>query len=130
MKARLFVGNKNFDWGLMFAGLLHWKIKLMYVLTPLGWRVIHFVIWTADNLLSIVLLNIKRNHSLFPLNDKIKHLAYVIYKGIYLWVMNYIGETVQNVQTRWSKHNKMSSKSKLANHVIGTLFAGKFLVAF
>ena len=59
----------------------------------------------------------KKVESLFPLKDRNLHPSYKIYKGICSCGETYIGETIRNVEERWSEHNSADNKSKPAKHL-------------
>ena len=64
----------------------------------------------------------KKMRTSFQLKDKSLHPPCKIYEGIRSCRESYVGETIKNVETRWSEHNK-SSPSKHFNgniiHVFG-----------
>ena len=55
--------------------------------------------------------------SLFPLKDRNLHPSCKIYKGVYSCGEIYIGETIRNVEERWSEHNSADNKSEPAKHL-------------
>ena len=59
----------------------------------------------------------KEVKSLFPLKDCNLHLSCKIYKGICSCGETYIGETIRNVEERWSEHNFADNKSEPAKHL-------------
>ena len=57
--------------------------------------------------------------SLFPLKDRIKHKANIIYKGIFSCKESYIGETKHNAEIRWKEHCcNNDKKSEVAEHLL------------
>ena len=57
--------------------------------------------------------------SLFPLKDRIKHKANIIYKGICSCKESYIGETKRNAEIRWKEHcSNNDKKSEVAEHLL------------
>ena len=48
--------------------------------------------------------------SLFPLEDRIKHKANIIYKGICSCKESYIGETKPNAEIGWKEHCSNNDK--------------------
>ena len=59
----------------------------------------------------------KKVKSLFPLKDRNLHPSCKIYKGICSCGETYIGETIRNVEERWSEHNSADNKSEPAKHL-------------
>ena len=59
----------------------------------------------------------KKVKSLFPLKDHNLHPSCKIYKGICSCGETYIGETIRNVEERWSEHNSADNKSEPAKHL-------------
>ena len=59
----------------------------------------------------------KKVKSLFPLKDGSQHPSCKIYQGIYGCGETYIGETILNVEERWSKHNSADNKSEPAKYL-------------
>ena len=59
----------------------------------------------------------KKVKSLFPLKDRNLHPSCKIYKGICSCGETYIGETIRNVEERWSEHNSVDNKSEPAKHL-------------
>ena len=55
--------------------------------------------------------------SLFPLKDKDLHPACKIYKGICSYESTYVGETIRNVEVRYSENNHPSGKSEPSKHL-------------
>ena len=53
----------------------------------------------------------------FPLKDHNLHPSCKIYKGICSCGETYIGETIRNVEERWSEHNSADNKSERAKHL-------------
>ena len=60
----------------------------------------------------------KKIRSLFPLKDKSKYPACIIYEGVCSCGENYIGETDRNAITRWSEYDIPSKISEPAKHLI------------
>ena len=58
----------------------------------------------------------KKVKSLFPLKDCNLHLSCKIYKGICSCGETDTGETIHNVEERWSEHNSGDNKSEPAKH--------------
>ena len=56
----------------------------------------------------------KKVKSLFPLKDRNLRSSCKIYKGICSCGETYIGETICNVEERWSEHNSADNKSEPA----------------
>ena len=57
--------------------------------------------------------------SLFPLKDRIKHKANIIYKGICSCKESYIGETKRNAEIRWKEQcSNNDKKSEVAEHLL------------
>ena len=57
--------------------------------------------------------------SLFPLKDRIKNKANIVYKGICSCNESYIRETKGNVETRWKEHCcNNDRKSQAAEHLL------------
>ena len=57
--------------------------------------------------------------SLFPLKDRIKHKANIVYKGICSCKESYIGETKRNAEIRWKEHcSNNDKKSEVAEHLL------------
>ena len=57
--------------------------------------------------------------SLFPLKDRIKHKANIVYKGICSYNESYIGETKRNAEIRWKEHcSNNDKKSEVAEHLL------------
>ena len=48
--------------------------------------------------------------SLFPLKDRIKHKANIVYKGICSSNESYIGKAKRNAEIRWKEHYSNSDK--------------------
>ena len=48
--------------------------------------------------------------SLFPLKDRIKHKADIVYKGFCPCNESYIGETKRNSEIRWKEHCSNNDK--------------------
>ena len=59
----------------------------------------------------------KKVKSLFPLKDRNLHPSCKIYKGVCSCGEIYIGETIRNVEERWSEHNSADNKSEPAKHL-------------
>ena len=59
----------------------------------------------------------KRIRSVFPLKDKVKSISNCIYEGKCTCGMNYIGETLRNVETRWKEHEDIRGSSEPAKHL-------------
>ena len=59
----------------------------------------------------------KKVKSLFPLKDRNLHPSCKIYKGICSSGEIYIGETIRNVEKRWSEHNSADNKSEPVKHL-------------
>ena len=59
----------------------------------------------------------KKVKSLFPLKDCNLHPSCKIYKGVCSCGETYIGETIRNVEERWSEHNSADNKSEPAKHL-------------
>ena len=59
----------------------------------------------------------KKLKSFVPLNNPNLHPSYKIYKGISSSGETYVGETIHNVDERWSKHNSADNKSEPAKHL-------------
>ena len=59
----------------------------------------------------------KKVKSLFPLKDRNLHPSCKIYKGACSCGEIYIGETIRNVEERWSEHNSAGNKSEPAKHL-------------
>ena len=59
----------------------------------------------------------KEGKSLFQLRDRNLHPSCKIYKGICSCGETYIGETIRNVEERWSEHNTAENKSEPAKHL-------------
>ena len=56
---------------------------------------------------------------LYPLEDRIKHKAKIIYKGICFCRESYIGETKRNAEIRWKEHcSNYDKKSEVAEHLL------------
>ena len=56
--------------------------------------------------------------SLFNLNDKVQHVANIVYLGTCLnFQANYVGETCRNFEVRQSEHEDPSYNSEPARHV-------------
>ena len=56
---------------------------------------------------------------LYPLEDRIKHKANIIYKGICFSRESYIGETKRNAEIRWKEHcSNYDKKSEVAEHLL------------
>ena len=55
--------------------------------------------------------------SIFIRNLRNLHPSCKIYKGICSCGETYIGETIGNVEERWSEHNSADNKSKPAKHL-------------
>ena len=69
--------------------------------------------------------NTRKLSSLFRLKDKNLYPACKIYYGKCQCGEDYVGETIRNTATHWSKHNNPTHKSELARHIknhIGHLF--------
>ena len=61
----------------------------------------------------------KKLKSLFPLKDRIKHKANIVYKGICSYNESYIGETKRNAEIRWKEHcSNNDKKSEVAEHLL------------
>ena len=57
--------------------------------------------------------------SLFPLKDRVKHKAKIVYKGICPCNESYIRETKGNAEIRWKEHcSNNDRKSKVAEHLL------------
>ena len=57
--------------------------------------------------------------SLFPLKDRIKHKANIVYKGTCSCNEPYIGETKHNPEIRWKEHCFNNyKKSEVAEHLL------------
>ena len=54
---------------------------------------------------------------MFRLKDKNLYPAYKIYYGKCQWGENYVGETIRNTATRWSKHNNPTYKLEPSQHI-------------
>ena len=63
--------------------------------------------------------------SLFPLKDRIKHKANIVYKGTCSYNESYIREIKRNAEIRWKEHcsnnDKKSKKSEVAEHLLKNL---------
>ena len=59
----------------------------------------------------------KKVKSLFPLKDRNLHPLCKIYKGICSCGETDIGETIRNVEERWSEQNSADNKSDPAKHL-------------
>ena len=59
----------------------------------------------------------KKVKSIFPLKDRNLHPSWKIYEGIWSCGETYIGETIRNVEERWSEHNSADNKSEPAKHL-------------
>ena len=69
----------------------------------------------------------KKVKSFFPFNDHNLHLSCKIYKSFCSCGETYIGETIRNVEERWSEHNSADNKSEhLAENEENTPFWGAF----
>jgi len=55
--------------------------------------------------------------SLFKVKDKNIHPSCVIYKGVCTCKESYIGESLRNVEVRWSEHDNPSNNSEPARHI-------------
>ena len=69
--------------------------------------------------------NTRKLSSLFRLKDKNLYPACKIYYGKCQCGEDYVGETIRNTATRWSKHSNPTHKSEPAHHAknhIGRLF--------
>ena len=56
---------------------------------------------------------------MFPLKDRIKHKANIVYKGICSCKESYVGETKRNTKTRWKEHcSNNDKKSEVAEHLL------------
>lgn len=74
--------------------------------------------FTNDKYIFVILWQTRKIRSLFPLKDKSKWPACVIYQGECSCGETYIGETDRNVNERWSEHNTPSGKSEPAKHLV------------
>ena len=55
----------------------------------------------------------------FPLKDRIKHNANIVYKGTCSCKESYIGETKRNAEIRWKEHcSNNDKKSEVAEHLL------------
>ena len=52
------------------------------------------------------------------MKDYVKHVSCVIYEGNCTCGCNYIGETIRNVDIRWSEHNTPLKESEPAKHLL------------
>ena len=59
----------------------------------------------------------KKVKSLFPSKDRNIHPPCKIYKGVCNCGETYIGETIRNVEERWSEHNSADNKPEPAKHL-------------
>ena len=59
----------------------------------------------------------KNVKSLFPLKNRNLHVLCNIYKGVCNCGETYIGETIRNVEERWSEHNSADNKPEPAKHL-------------
>ena len=59
----------------------------------------------------------KKVKSLFLLKDCNLHPSCKIYKGICRYKETYIGQTIRNVDKRWSEHNFADNKSEPAKNL-------------
>ena len=56
---------------------------------------------------------------MFPLKDRIKHKAYIVYKGICSGNESYIGEAKRNGEIRWKEHcSNNDKKSEVTEHLL------------
>ena len=56
---------------------------------------------------------------MFPLKDRKKHKANIVYKGICFCKRPYIGETKRNAEIRWKEHcSNNEKKSEVAEHLL------------
>ena len=59
----------------------------------------------------------KKVKSFFPLKGRNLHPPWKIYKGVCSCGETYIGETIRNVEERWSEHNSADNKWEPAKHL-------------
>ena len=62
----------------------------------------------------------KNVKSLFPLKNRNLHVLCNIYKGVCNCGETYIGETIRNVEERWSEHHSADNKPEPAKHMVIT----------
>ena len=76
-----------------------------------------FKMFTNNEFDVIVKWNTKKVKQLFKLKSRNPHPACQIYSGKCSCGETYIGETVRNVETRWSEHNKLTGNSEPSKHL-------------
>ena len=73
--------------------------------------------YTHDKYSFVVIWKTRNIRTLFPLKDRVLHVADVIYEGICSCENNYIGETDRISGCRWNEHEDIKKNSEPAKHL-------------
>ena len=74
--------------------------------------------FTENKYRFMIVWETRKIRTLFPLKDKVKHKACLIYEGVCSCGEKYVGETIRNSESRFNEHNTPSRESEPSKHLL------------